>query len=172
MKKKFLLFLFIFTLLFTITACGSSNDEGGKGKGDDQRESKKNQTGFVEGKYSIKNLTFNLPDVYKEEDENVYSYIGDGNGIRVMLYVTENYEGTLDEFMNKDKDKLYPSLKTMNDTEIHGNHWLKGKSTDNDTLYYIKDGKDIYVIDLAPMFTTASVFNQLVTTLENSLYFK
>lgn len=169
MKKKILFSLCLIALLFSFTACGSSNSEKGN---DEERESKKYQEGFVEGKYSIKNLTFNLPDVYNSDGNNSYSYIGDGNGIRVEFYVTENYEGTLDEYINKDSNKLYPVFKSMEEQVLNGNHWLKGTSTDNDTLYYIKDGKDIYSIDIAPLFTTIDVFNELVNTIESSLYFK
>lgn len=171
MKKKVLLVLCLFAIALSFTACNSKNEDK-ESESVVERESKKYQEGFKEGKYSIRNLTFTLPDVYKSEGNNRYSYISNENGIMVAFYVDTFNNKTLNEYISDDKYQMYPIINNLEETIINGNHFLKGKSKDNDTLYYIKDGNDFYLIALSPLFTTTSVFNELVTTLENSLYFK
>ena len=170
MKKKVFVLVFALLMVFSLTACGKSKEK--EKDIDVERESKKNQIGYVEGKYILKDLTFTLPDEYKQDGENRYTYLTNENGIMVMTYVEEKYDGTLDDYIKKDKHALIPILNTLEETVINGNTWLKGKSNDNDVLYYIKDGTSIYVIDVAPVFTTTTILNNLITTLENSLYFK
>lgn len=171
MKKKVLLCLLLLISVFTLAGCGSSENKDNNESGV-ERESKKNQIGFKEGKYSIKNLTFDLPDGYKSNGDNSYMYTDDNNAIVVNVYVKENFEGTLDDIINKDYFKMFPNSKSLTDTVINGNNWLKGNSTDGATLYYIKDGNDFYGVSLEPLFTTKAMVNTLIETVEGSLYFK
>ena len=67
---------------------------------------------------------------------------------------------------------MFPNSKSLTDTVINGNNWLKGNSTDGATLYYIKDGNDFYGVSLEPLFTTKAMVNTLIETVEGSLYFK
>ena len=46
-----------------------------------------NQTGYVEGQYSVDNLTFNLYEGFKQSfEENIYQLANDKNGIVIYFY--------------------------------------------------------------------------------------
>lgn len=166
MKRKIIFGLCLIAVLFSFTACGSSKDEGSN------RESKKNQEGFVEGKYSIKDLTYNIPDGFEVQGNNRYALNDGTNGIMIEFYVNSSFEGTLDEYVSKDENHFYPDTKTLSGTKINGNNWLKGSTLDGGYIYYIKDGESIYSFMISPLYTSKSFINDLVTNLESSLYFK
>lgn len=169
MKKRILIGVFFIAALFTITACGGSSTKDENGV---ERESKKNQEGFVEGKYSINNLTYNINDSFENQGNNRFALNDGTNGIMIELFVNSSFAGTLDEYIAKDENHFYPNTKSLEEAIINGNPWLKGKTTDNGIIYYIKDGSSIYSIMISPLYTSKSFFDDLVTTFENSLYFK
>ncbi len=168
MKKKLLLSLLVVVALFTVTACGSKEE---KTNGEGERESVKYQQGYQAGKYSIGDLTFNLPDGYVLDGTDRYTYRDSSNALIVELYVDE-LNGDLREFIKNDKHSFYPNLDALNEINLNGNRWLKGKTVDNTYVYYTKDGNKAYSIMLSPVYTTNDKFSELETTFEKSLYFK
>jgi hypothetical protein len=166
MKKKLFLSLLVIVALFTITGCGSKENSSGE-----ERESVKYQQGYVEGKYSVGNLTFNLPNGYQLDGTNRYTYRDDSNALIIELYVDDN-TGDLREFIKKDTHSFYPNMEALNEINLHGNRWLKGKTTDNTIVYYTKDGNKAYSIMISPVYTTSAKFSELESTFEQSLYFK
>ena len=175
MKKKFILGLFILITLFTITGCGSNNNKENSNetgnKKQVERESIKKQQGYQEGQYFIDDLTFNLPSGYELDGADRYTYRDTSNALIVELYVDNNVED-LNAFITSDKHSFYPTIGDLKETVINGNVWTKGKTMDNTTVYYIKDGNKVYSVMLSPVYTTSGTFNELVTTFESSLYFK
>lgn len=175
MKKKVLLSLLIIVTLFTITGCGSNNNKENSNeignKKQVERESIKKQQGYQEGQYFIDDLTFNLPSGYELDGTDRYTYRDTSNALIVELYVDNNVED-LNAFITSDKHSFYPTIGDLKETVINGNVWTKGKTMDNTTVYYIKDGNKVYSVMLSPVYTTSGTFNELVTTFETSLYFK
>lgn len=161
MKKKALLCLLVIVALFTVTACGSENSLH------------PNQTKYVEGQYFIDDLTFSLSEGCKQSfQENIYQLADDDNAIVIYFYHDKDIKGTLDEFIDSDPNDFMPNKEKLEKTTINGNEWLKGVTDDNAYLYYIQHGNDVYSIMIMPLFTSKIVLNDLITTLENSLYFK
>ncbi len=176
MKKKIIFSLLVIVALFTITGCRSNNKpstntDKPEDKKQEERESIKNQKGYQEGKYSIDDLTFNLPDGYTLDGDNRYTYRDTSNALIVELYVDDHIEN-LKSFIEKDTHSFYPTIEALSDTVINGNTWLKGKTIDNTIVYYIKDGSKAYSIMLSPVFTTSGMLDNLVNIFESSLYFK
>jgi hypothetical protein len=174
MKKKLFLSLLVVVALFTITGCGSKeeNKENKENKENEvERESVKYQQGYQEGKYSIGDLTFNLPDGYQLDGTDRYTYRDSSNALIVELYV-DDLNGDLREFIKKDTHSFYPTMDALNEINLNGNRWLKGKTIDNTYVYYTKDGNKAYSIMLSPVFTTSGKYSELETTFEKSLYFK
>ena len=162
MKKKILLCLLVVVGLFTLTACGSKEDS-----------LHPNQTGYEEGKFFIDDLTFNLADGFtKSSQDNIYQLADDNNVIVIYFYHDKDVKTSLGEYIDKDPHDFLPNQKNINPTTINGNEWYKGVTNDNAYLYYIQLGEDVYSIMILPMFTTKTVLNDAITTLENSLYFK
>ena len=169
MKKKLLLSLLIIVCLLTITGCGSkeNGDNGGKGS------LHPNQTGYVEGKYFIDDLTFNLSEGCTPSfQENIYQLADDNNAIVIYFYHDKDIKTSLDDYIESDPNDFLPNKDNINKTIINGNEWYKGVTNDNAYIYYIQQGNDVYSIMIMPMFTTKTVLNDVITTLENSLYFK
>ena len=161
--KKVLLSLLVIVTIFTLTGCGSSNS--------DKKYS--NQTEYVEGKYFIDDLTFNLPDGFKPSfQENIYQLADDNNIIVIYFYHDKDVKVSLEEYIEKDEHDFLPNKEKIETTTINGNKWSKGVTNDNAYLYYNQEGSDVYSIMIMPMFTTKTVLNELISTLENSLYFK
>ena len=163
MKNKLLLSLLIIVSVFTLTACGSGNES-----------LHPNQTGYVEGKYAIDDLTFSLPDGYtkSQAEPNIYQLADDNNGIVIYFYHDKDIKTSLGEYIDSDPHYFMPNQKNIESATINGNEWYKGVTDDNAYIYYIQQGEEVYSIMIMPMFTTKSVLNELTTTLENSLYFK
>lgn len=164
MKKKLLLMLFVLVGVFTLTACGGS---------DEKNSLHPNQTGYVEGAYSIDDLTFNLYDGFKQSvEKNIYSLADDNNGIAIYFYHDKDVKTSLGEYIDSDPHQFMPNQKKIEATTINGNEWYKGVTDDNAYIYYIQMGDDVYSIMILPMFTTKATLNEVISTLENSLYFK
>lgn len=162
MKKKVLISLLIVVGLFVITGCGSGKNS-----------LHPNQTEYKEGKFSIDNLTFNLYDGFKESiEENIYSFADDNNAIVIYFYHDKDVKKSLEEYIDSDPHDFLPNKDNLSTSTINGNEWSKGKTNDNAYLYYRLEGNDVYSIMIMPMFTTKTVLNDVISTLENSLYFK
>ena len=176
--KKIIISLIAVLAIFSITACkgkdtNNTNDKKTKTQESkkQERESIKNQQGYQEGQYKIDDLTFNLPDGYELNGDNRYTYTDTSNALIVELYVDDNVDDIY-TFIGKDKHSFYPTVEDLKETNINGNTWLKGETIDNAVVYYIKDGSKVYSVMLSPVFTLASMFEDLVNTFESSLYFK
>ena len=89
----------------------------------------------------------------------------------MYIYVDNNVED-LNTFIEKDTHSFYPTIEGLKEININGNIWLKGKTIDNTIVYYIKDGTKAYSIMLSPVFTLKGMFDNLVNTFEENLYFK
>ena len=167
MKKKILLCVLAIVELFTITGCGRKNSK------EEGKSNHPNQTGYVEGKYFIDELTFNLYDGFKESfNENIYQLADDNNGIAIYFYHDKDIKTSIEDYINSDPHDFLPDTKNINPIVINGNEWYKGTTKDNAYLYYIKLDNDVYSIMILPMFTTKTTLNNVISTLENSLYFK
>ena len=167
MKKKIFLCLLILVGIFTITGCGSSKENGGKDS------LHPNQTGYVEGKYFIDDLTFNLSEGFKEAfQKDIYQLADDDNVIVIYFYHDKDIKTSLEEYIDSDPHDFLPNKENINKTTINGNEWHKGVTNDNAYIYYTQLGNDVYSIMIMPMFTTKTILNDAISTLENSLYFK
>lgn len=167
MKKKILAVLLVFVGIFTLSACAKNKDEELNGS------THPNQIGYVEGQYSIDDLTFNLYDGFAKIDENnSYQLLNDLNGIRIAFYHDKDVNTSLGEYIDSDPHEFYPNQKTINPKTINGNEWYTGVTSDNVYVYYHLVGTEVYSFSIMPMYTTSSVLNEVISTLENSLYFK
>ncbi len=163
MKRRILLVLVILIGLFIVTGCGN----------DDKNNLHPNQTGYVEGQYSIDDLTFSLYEGCKPSfQENIYQLADDDNAIVIYFYHDKDVNISLDEYIDSDPHDFLPNKENIGVSIINGNEWYKGVTNDNAYIYYIQYGSDMYSIMIMPMFTTKSVLEQVISTLENSLYFK
>lgn len=169
MKKKILLCLSIVLGLFIFAGCGGSGENNNGPK----NSLHPNQTGYVEGQYFIDDLTFSLYQGFKPSfQENIYQLADDNNGIVIYFYHDKDVKTSLDEFIDSDPNDFLPNKEKIAVTIINGNEWHKGVTNDNAYIYYIQQGNDVYSIMILPMFTTKTVLNEVISTLENSLYFK
>ena len=171
MKKKLFIVLFVFIILFTLTGCGKNEKINDESK--EKQENNQNQTGYVEGQYSIDDLTFNLSEGCKPSfQENIYQLADDNNAIVFYFYHDKNIKTSLGEYIDSDPHDFLPNQKNIEPATINGNNWYKGVTNDNAYIYYIQRGNDVYSIMIMPMFTTKTVLNEAISTLESSLYFK
>ena len=163
MKKKVFLVLLVLVGVFTLTACGGN-------KKDDIHP---NQTGYVEGKYSIDDLTFNLSEGFKRiYEENFYELVDDNNDITIYFYHDKEVDVNINDFIEADPHGFLPNMEKMAVTIINGNEWYKGITDDNNYVYFIKLGEDVYSILILPTIATDATLTGVISTLENSLYFK
>lgn len=168
MKKKILFVLLAIVTLFTMSGCGSKKESN-----DNKETQEENQTEYKEGKYSIDDLTFDLYEGFKKSyDDNIYQLANDENGIAIYFYHDKNIKTSLDEYIKSDPNDFLPNTDKISAITLNGNEWQKGVTNDGAYIYYIKRGNDVYSIMILPMYTTKATLNDVISTLENSLYFK
>ena len=162
MQKKILFSLLVIVTLFTLIGCGSSSNK-----------KHPNQNEYVEGQYFIDDLTFSLSDGFKESfQKNIYQFVDDNNVIVIYFYHDKDIKTSLEEYIESDPNSFLPNKENIKTATINGNTWSKGVTNDNAYLYYHQDGSDVYSIMIMPMSTTKTVLNEVISTLESSLYFK
>ena len=175
MKNKVLLCLLLIIMLFTVTGCGPKRNVP------DNREENKNeagatpssgQTGYVEGEYFIDDLTFSLYEGFNKIGENMYSLANDENGISISFYHDTDIHSDIYDYIKSDPHDFLPNTANITDKSINGNVWKAGVTDDRVYIYYIKRGNDVYSISIMPLFTTSGTLKEVISTLENSLYFK
>lgn len=140
---------------------------------DENKNTTANQNDYVEGKYFVDDLTFNLYDGFvTTNDKNRYQLANNENGISITFYHDKNVDMTLDEYIKSDPNSFLPNEDKIVDKTINGNVWKSGVTNDNVYIYYIKRDKDVYSISIMPLYAKRATLNEVISTLENSLYFK
>ncbi len=164
MKKKLLLTVLSVLMLTILVGCEL------KVKTNETNTTNETKKVVDNSHLCYKKLCFGLPNEYEFREDNVFVINNKMQTIRVEVSYKENVTDELTEYIKNDGKEA--DLETLETKSINGKTWSKVSSFKGETFYYIKEGNNVYSVEIYPVIDAAVMHDRTTTMLEQTLSFE